>query len=119
MLVKGKESYRLWIFLYKNFPRVERCGIGYKTDLHFIEFLEHVYRTSFLVIDKKVLGINLCISKLDIIKFLLQTSWELKLIPTEKYSIISGQLEEIGRMLGGWKKGIESKLPRPSSGEQR
>ena len=39
----------------------------------------------------------------------MQLAWESKLIPTDKYAIISKELEEIGRMLGGWKKGIEAK----------
>ena len=119
VLVKAKESYKLWLFLYKNFPRVERYGIGYKIDLQFVELLENIFRASFLSVEKKTLGIDICISKLDILKFLLQTSWELKLIPTEKYSLLAHELEESGRMLGGWKKGIESKLPKATSGEHR
>lgn len=49
------------------------------------------------------------ISKLDVLKFFLQLSWESKLIHTERYANLSGQLEEIGRMLGGWRKGLQKK----------
>lgn len=40
----------------------------------------------------------------------MQLAWENKLVLNDKYTIISKHLEEIGRQLGGWKKGIESKL---------
>ena len=49
------------------------------------------------------------ISKLDGIKFFLQVAWENKYIANEKYFALSENLNEIGRMLGGWKKGIENK----------
>jgi hypothetical protein len=41
----------------------------------------------------------------------LQIAWENKCISSEKYSVLSEKLEEIGRMLGGWKKGLEKKTP--------
>ncbi len=56
------------------------------------------------------------ISRLDILKFFLQIAWENKLIPTEKYAEFSKRFEEIGRMLGGWKKGLsEKKTPANQS----
>ena len=50
------------------------------------------------------------IAKLDNLKFFMQLAWESKLIPTEKYVNLSKDLEEIGRMLGGWRKGLQDKL---------
>lgn len=52
------------------------------------------------------------ISRLDILKFFSQLAWENKLIPNDKYIKLSERLEEIGRMLGGWRKGLlEKKTP--------
>ncbi len=51
------------------------------------------------------------ISKLDGVKFFLQLAWENKCVPNEKYMALSAQLDEIGKMLGGWKKGLEKKTP--------
>jgi hypothetical protein len=50
-------------------------------------------------------------SRLDILKFFLQIAWENKSIHSERYVEISQKLEEIGRMLGGWKKGLQKKTP--------
>ncbi|MCK9379130.1 MAG: four helix bundle protein [Candidatus Moranbacteria bacterium] len=49
------------------------------------------------------------ISRLDILKFFPQLAWENKLIPDEKYIELSAKLQEIGRDIGAWKKGLSEK----------
>jgi len=39
----------------------------------------------------------------------MQLAWESQLLTTEQYSVTLVDLEEVGRMLWGWKRGIESK----------
>ena len=63
----------------------------------------------YLPPEPKILLLGKAISKLDTLKFFMQLAWESKLIPNEKYINLSGKLEEIGRMLGGWRKGLENK----------
>ena len=48
---------------------------------------------------------------MDIVKFFTQLAWESKLIATDKYADLIRSLEEIGRQLGGWKKGLVAKTP--------
>jgi hypothetical protein len=62
--------------------------------------------------------LNKAITKLDILRFFMQLAWENKLIPTDKYSELLCQLEEVGRQLGGWKKGLQKKTSA-SSAEER
>lgn len=112
-----KETYSFWIILHRNFPRVERLGIGQKIEQAFLSAIELTFCSSYLSIEQKIPLLNKAISRLDVLKFFTQFAWENKLIPTDKYSELLLKLEEIGRQLGGWKKGIENKLqtktPRP------
>ena len=39
----------------------------------------------------------------------MQISYEVKLLDNKKYIKISEDLQEIGRILGGWKRGLEIK----------
>jgi hypothetical protein len=55
--------------------------------------------------------LTMAISKLDGVKFFLQIAWENKCIPNEKYLKLSEDLNEIGKMLGGWRKGLQTKTP--------
>jgi hypothetical protein len=111
VILKEKELYCLWIKLHKNFPKVERLGVGQKIEQSFLAVLEYTFIAAYLPPDQKIVVLGRTVSKLDILKFFLQLAWENKLIPTEQYVELSMKLEEIGRMLGGWKKGLEAKLP--------
>lgn len=109
VIQKEKEAYSLWLTLHKNFPKVERFGLGSKIEQTFLGILELSFSSSYLAIEQKIVFLNKTISRLDVLKFFIQLAWEGKLIPTEKYADLSIRLEEIGRMLGGWKKGLLQK----------
>lgn len=62
----------------------------------------------YMTPEQKVIVLGKVISKLDTLKFFMQLAWESKLIPQVKYIELSQKLEEIGKMLGGWRKGLQS-----------
>ncbi len=109
VLLKEKEVYRFWITLHRDFPKVERFGIGQKIEHLFLDVLELTFVSIYLITEQKTLMLSRTIAKLDNLKFFIQLAWESKLIPTEKYALLSENLEEIGRQLGGWKKGLQKK----------
>ena len=111
MILKQKEVYTLWLALHKDFPKVERLGVGQKIEQSFLTVLEYTYTAAYLPPEQKIILLAKTISKLDVLKFFLQLAWEGKLIPTAKYADLSEQLEEVGRMIGGWKKGLLNKTP--------
>lgn len=111
MISKEKEAYQCWQTLHQNFPKIARFGIGQKIEQSFLSVLELTFTASYLPPEQKVILLGKTISRLDILKFFTQLAWEDKLIPTNKYAELSQKLEEIGRMLGGWKKGLQSKTP--------
>ncbi len=111
MILKQKEAYTLWLTLHKDFPKVERLGVGQKIEQSFLTVLEYTYTAAYLGAEQKMILLGKTISKLDVLKFFLQLAWENKLIPTAKYADLSERLEEIGRMIGGWKKGLLNKTP--------
>jgi len=112
VIVLMKETYLFWTFLHKNLPKVERLGIGTKIEQSFLLVLELTFLLSYSSGDQKTILITRAISKLDVVKFFTQLAWEAKLIPTKQYSELSIKLEEIGRQLGGWKKGLQTKNSR-------
>ena len=95
--------------MHRNFPKTERFSLGQKIDLVFLDLLELTYTASFLPLEQKLAGLEKIMPRLDILKFLMQIAWENKLVHTSKYAELSQKLEEIGRMLGGWRKGLIQK----------
>ncbi|MBU3901275.1 four helix bundle protein [Patescibacteria group bacterium] len=106
---KEKEAYQSWQALHRNFPRTERFSLGQKISQTFIEVLELTFTASYLSPEQKIILLTKASSRLDVLKFFVQLAWESKLMPTEKYLELSKKLEEIGRMLGGWRKGLLQK----------
>ncbi|MEI7451796.1 MAG: four helix bundle protein [Candidatus Falkowbacteria bacterium] len=111
VLLKAKEAYSFWFGLLADFPKVYRYNLGGKIETNFLALLENIFITIYLAGDKKSNQLSLAILKLDSLKFFLQLAWENKCVANVKYSELSEKLDEIGRMLGGWKKGLENKTP--------
>ena len=86
-------------------------GMGDKIEQLFLSALELTFLSSYQAPKEKISSLTEIISKIDSLKFFIQIAWERKLVTTDKYSELSFELEEIGRMLGGWRKGLLNKTP--------
>lgn len=91
-------------------PKTARFTTGSRIENHFLDLLEYIYQAYYAHQQKKSELLTQSILKNDIITFLIQTSWEAKLITNQHYGQMNDLLTEIGKMLGGWKKGIDMKL---------
>jgi len=91
-----------------HIPKTSRYTLGDRIENKFIDLLEATYRAYFAARKHKSAHIVKAIAVLDILKFLLQIAWEGKVIGNGKYAELATALSEIGKMLGGWKKGIEN-----------
>lgn len=111
VLVKAKEAYSTWFKVLANFPKIYRYNLGGKIESSFLSLLENTFTAVYLPREKKSAQLSLVIIRLDSLKFFLQLAWENKCLPNDKYTNLSTQLDEIGRMVGGWKKGLEIKTP--------
>jgi len=100
----------LWLQIVPHIPRSSRYTLGDRIENKFIDLLETTYRAYFASTEHKIHHIIKAIAILDILKFLLQIAWEGKIIGNGKYSELGNMLLEIGKMLGGWKKGIDKNI---------
>ncbi len=100
-----------------HIPRGARFTIGSRIENKFIDLLELTYTAYFTEKDRKSEKLSECILVLDTLKFLISVAWEGKIISNKHCEDVSGKLEEVGRMLGGWKKNLDPlKKPQPSKG---
>lgn len=109
MLFKIKLVYGHWLKLYKKIGKPERFGIGDKINNLFIELIEIAYEIRFTSPLQKLPHLNKAITQIDKMKLFAEIGWENRMILTKEYSEFLHKLEEIGRELGGWKKGILNK----------
>ena len=113
-----KDTYGLWQRYLVDFPKQNRYTLGNKIDEIFLIAIEFSFLASYAKLDTKIIHLERCISRVDLLKLLLQLAWEIHALDNQKYIALSEQLAEIGRMLGGWRKGLETKTPHHFSGEK-
>ena len=85
-----------------------RYTIGTRIENKLLDLLEISYTTYFTGKEQKAEKIGECIFLTDIIKFLISTAWEGKLISHKQFEEIALKLDEIGRMFGGWRNGLNN-----------
>ena len=115
VVLKLKDTYAIWQNYLTHFPKANRYTIGSKIDILFLEVIEYTFLASYNHTTEKQILLNRGISKVDLIKLLLQLSWEIRALDNKKYAVLSEKFAEIGKMLGGWKKQLINKTPENKS----
>jgi len=99
--------------------RTSRFGIGMKIDILFLDLLELLRKTVYTPINKKIILLDEASDKIDSLRFFFQLSWEMHLIPNNQYALLGDGIETIGRIIGGWKKGLISKTSAIKAEERK
>lgn len=66
------------------------------------------YAAYFTDKGRKVEKIDNCIFLTDTVKFLISIAWEGKLLSHKQFEDMALKLDEVGRMLGGWRKSLDN-----------
>lgn len=90
-----------------DFPKDSKYTLGAKIDSSFLETVEEILKAGSSDKTEKLIFLKRASAKLDLLKFFLQISWEMKILENKKYINLSEKLNEIGKMLGGWIKTIK------------
>lgn len=90
-----------------HIPKSARFTIGIRIENKFLDLLELTYTTYFSEKEKKGELLTQCIFTLDILKFLINIAWEGKFISHKQYEDLAVKLDEVGKMLWGWKKSFD------------
>lgn len=97
-------AYKIWHKYLIDFPKVSRYTLGAQIDRTFLEILEALFIASYVAKGKKFPYLQKANTQFDLLKFLLHVSWEVQSLKTERYIHLSKPLDEVGRMIGGWRK---------------
>ncbi len=112
ILHRVKEAYLIWISIVPHISKTARFTIGSRIEHKLIDLLEQSYTTYFSEKDNKLKKIDECILTVDTLKFLTTIAWEGKIISNKHYEEIAAKLEEVGKMLGGWRKRMETPVKK-------
>lgn len=92
-------------------PKKSRYVLGDKIDARFVQVLELLYVASYQSPAEKLPTLERALTGVDTLKFLLRVAWEVQALDNKKYISLSEKLAGVGREVGGWRKGLQSKTP--------
>ena len=111
--------YKTWMSIHRNMERVARFGIGNKIDILFLRILEVLRKSAYTPINKKIILLDEVSDHIDSFRFFFQLLWETKVISHKEYISFGVQIEDLGKIVGGWKKGLLNKTSALRAEERR
>lgn len=111
MIERAKTAYKLWLVAHRKMARSERFGIGDRIDSLWLDLLDTLRKAAFATPIEKISSLDEALRRIDSVRFFLQIAWESKLMSQSHFISLAKDIEEIGRMVGGWKKGLLAKNP--------
>lgn len=103
--------YKNWHNFLPHMPKTSRYSLGYKADCLFLEIIEIILTAIYAPKPIKLSLIEKAINKIDLLKFFMQLSWETKTMDNKNYILLSEEIFDLGKVMGGWKKKISQKNP--------
>ncbi len=105
-----QKLYDFYLLLYqylKLFPKKDRYSLGQKIDTLALTIFEQVIAAGMTTQDKKLTILEKAIVSLDLLKILIRLAKDIQALDSKKYLQLEQALQEIGRMLGGWRKSLK------------
>ncbi|MDX1984579.1 MAG: diversity-generating retroelement protein Avd [Bryobacteraceae bacterium] len=105
-VVVGK-AYDLVLWLYpkvERFPRSYRMSLGRELTTNGLELLMSLVQSAYAS-DKAGL-LQKAGLKANTLRYLLRLAKDLHIITADSYGYSTGEVEEIGRMVGGWYRSV-------------
>lgn len=98
----------VWMNFVPHIAKGARYTLGARIENKFLDLLELSYIAYFSEREKKIEKLSECILLTDTLKFLVSIAWEGKIISNRQCEDVAIKLEEIGKMLGGWRKSLDN-----------
>ncbi|NQT50231.1 diversity-generating retroelement protein Avd [Candidatus Kuenenbacteria bacterium] len=91
----------------KLFPKGDKHNLGNEIKNYSLQLLELLFKAERAKKDWKLPHLENADTKLSLLKLLFRLAYDLKIIDQRKSINLQEQLQEIGRMLGGWIKSVK------------
>lgn len=100
------EFYKLFHIYIKLFPKTEKYSLGQKIENLILTSLEQSILAARAIKQEKTILLNKIDKNVNLLKILIRLAYDTKSIDNKKYIILQEQLQEIGKMIGGWLKSL-------------
>ena len=108
------KTYKFYLLFYsylKLIPKFNRYTIAKQCESKILNILELLIKSNYSKLELRPSLLNEIDIKLKFLKLLIRLMFEIKSIDQKKYIKLEENLQEIGKMLGGWIKKLKLENP--------
>ena len=100
------ELYKTFYNYSALFPKKDKHALGAKCEMYIIATLELILEAGSAPRGVKLPLLQRANTKFDTLKIFIRLIKDLDIIDNKKYLELQKQIQEIGRMLGGWQRSL-------------
>jgi len=109
IIIKLYELYKTFYNYSALFPKKDKYTLSAKCETYIIATLELLLEAGCISKkDEKLALIRRANIKFDTLKLFIRLLKDLDTIDSKKYLILQKQIQEIGKMLGGWQRSLNN-----------
>lgn len=101
---KAYELYKQFHDIRNKMPKQERYTLFQKSENTLLEVIEGILTASQLSKEEKLPVLKNTASRINLLRVFLRLMKDIKAIDLKIYAVFESDIDEIGRMLGGWIK---------------
>jgi hypothetical protein len=101
---KTYELLKWFLGRLEKFPRSHRYGLGQRLETRLYDVFEALVHAKYATAHDKAADLAAVNLELEVVRMLSRLSHELGFLPNKSYEYAAREINEIGRMVGGWLK---------------
>ena len=109
IIQKTADLYKEFYGYLKLFPKQDQYLLGKRCEDYLLDFLEQIYEAVSAPKEKQRAILVLGSAKFEVLKFLLRSCRDLRMIDNKKYLSLESKIQDIGKQLGGWIRSLNLK----------
>lgn len=105
---KSYELYKVFHSVRNAAPKQDRYTIFQKCENAILDVIDGILEASELAKNEKMPALKTTSRKLNLLRVFIRLTKDIRSIKLKDYTLLEKQVDEIGRMLGGWIKSIKT-----------
>ena len=104
------EEFVIWMLHHTDkFPKSKRFSFSLRIENLILDILQDIVRASYSKPYQKIQYLESINLNLTVLRIFLRVAMKEKYLTYNSYEFATEKIEEVGKMIGGWKKSLDEK----------
>lgn len=104
---KSYDLYKIFHEYHQLIPKKDRFTTYERAENVLLDVMTGIFRASAQSKKDKVVILNEVSAQLNLLRVFIRLMKDVKALDNKKYTVIQSEVDEIGRMLGGWIRSLK------------